>query len=68
MCSERRLKDCSKGKWAYHGKSAEWPELEADLWNWVEGHCLNNIAVTTKVAHDHNIEDFQVEQLGVATL
>jgi hypothetical protein len=33
------LKMLSRGKYAQHGKGAKWPELEADVLKWVEGHC-----------------------------
>lgn len=61
------MEKVSEGKCAQHGRNAKFPELEADILEWVEGHCQNGVTVTTKMidthalklAQDSNIEDFE---------
>lgn len=55
-CLGRLFKKLSKGKFAQHGKSAEWPELETDMLKWVEGHCQNGSAITTKMICAHALK------------
>jgi hypothetical protein len=55
-CSERHYKKLNRGKYAQHGKSADWPELETDVLKWVEAHCQNGIAIATKIIHIHTLK------------
>lgn len=53
-----------------HGKSAKWPELQADILKWVEGHCHNDFPVATRMictralqsAHGCHIIGFKGEE------